>query len=271
MSNEHLNEAAASFARYMLACGADLAYGGRPRLEPLSGAVQPPNFLDLLLDLIRTYHKVAGQTDARLRSFVAEAFSGDFTDAFRSRWKQVIEVINVTAGMPRPIGATLATEGYFIAKSLTAMRKEMTGQTDARILLGGKSSGFQGKYPGLVEEAFLAMDGPNPQPVYLIGGFGGAARAVIDVLEKRSTPVFTRDWQEQKNPKYKAVADLYPENDQVDYQSLVRFFSEKGVAFLSQHNGLTVEDNRRLFHTPNVLEMVYLALLGLGRVLGNQG
>ena len=41
-----------------------------------------------------------------------------------------------------------------------------------------------------------------------------------------------------------------------------------GIAGLCATNGLTPEENRRLFETPHIIEMVYLVLRGLQRVLG---
>ena len=57
-----------------------------------------------------------------------------------------------------------------------------------------------------------------------------------------------------------------PPSDPVDYVSLVGEFNAWGVAGLSASNGLTAEENRRLFKTPHVIEMVALVLRGLLRV-----
>jgi hypothetical protein len=265
MGPQHLNEAATAFARYLLACGADLAYGGRPRLTSLPDGTVPPNFLDQLLDSVRAYNRAAaGEHNVRIRSFAAEAFAAEFSDAFRARWVSVVHITDVPAPVPRPAESCAAAFGYFVARSLTAMRQEMTRQTHAHVFLGGAAHSFKGKYPGLLEEAHLAMEAARP--VYLIGAFGGATRAVIDTLEGRPTPVLTREWQQQLSPSYTAVADLYAANDPVDYQAVVRFFRGQGIESLSRHNGLSEGENRRLFETPYLVEMVYLVLLGLGRV-----
>lgn len=66
------------------------------------------------------------------------------------------------------------------AKSLTALRKYLCRQTHGRLMIGGKRTGFQGRQPGLIEEAGLTL--AADQPLYLAAGFGGAtadiARAV---------------------------------------------------------------------------------------------
>lgn len=67
-----------------------------------------------------------------------------------------------------------------IAGSLTAMRKTVTGMSDARVILGGKRRGFVGTMPGILEEAMLAIDAGKP--VFLAGGFGGLAFDLADVV-----------------------------------------------------------------------------------------
>jgi len=52
------------------------------------------------------------------------------------------------------------------------MREQLLVRTQARIMLGGRTTGYKGKYPGLVEEALLTLQAGKP--LYLMGGFGGA-------------------------------------------------------------------------------------------------
>ena len=63
---------------------------------------------------------------------------------------------------------------------LTAMRRLMSDETDARILLGGRVEGYKGRMPGIAEEAIVSME--KRQPLFLIGGFGGCARDVAEML-----------------------------------------------------------------------------------------
>src|SRR5262249_8071947 len=141
---------------------------------------------------------------------------------FRAKWRNVIDTQIVPAGVPPPCPGE-AEQRYFTARSLTAMRCEMNQHTRARVLLGGRAFGFEGRYPGLVEEAWLAMSGENPQPVYLIGAFGGASRAVIDALEGEDTAVLAREQQERADPGYRAMAAVYDREaaagraDPIDY------------------------------------------------------
>jgi SLOG cluster2 len=56
------------------------------------------------------------------------------------------------------------------------MRKQITEQSQARLVVGRKLENFSGLVPGVVEEAWFSIT--QKQPIYLAGGFGGAARAV---------------------------------------------------------------------------------------------
>jgi hypothetical protein len=42
------------------------------------------------------------------------------------------------------------------------MREAMVERTDARIVLGGRVSGHQGKYPGIFEEAYVTLCAQKP-------------------------------------------------------------------------------------------------------------
>src|SRR5690606_12847315 len=82
------------------------------------------------------------------------------------------------AGLPPalvPHAATAArgsTERcYLRARGLTHLRRRLTATTNARLCIGGKLGGSQGRYPGIVEEALLAIEAK--QPLYVSGLFGG--------------------------------------------------------------------------------------------------
>ena len=62
------------------------------------------------------------------------------------------------------------------ARELTTLRREITKRLDpgCRVCLGGKTSGYEGRKPGVQEEAQMALE--YNKPLYLMGGFGGATR-----------------------------------------------------------------------------------------------
>jgi SLOG cluster2/TIR domain len=266
----HLDDAAVEFARYLLESRAILAYGGDLR---------PGGFTALLRDLVWTYNATDGGIPERIRGYIAWPVHRDRlrNDPTYLKWTDERNRIKFRF-VPRPSDLEELPAGppahrspenlYFWARCLSAMRASMNEEIDARVLLGGKLEGYMGRWPGLVEEALLAKR--SGKPIYLVGGFGGCTTALIDAIEGRAPDGLTKSYQ-YRDPTYQTMLERYFQDaatDSVDYASLVGEFQAWGVAGLSATNGLTAEDNRRLFETPHVIEMVALVLRGLLRVFG---
>ena len=60
------------------------------------------------------------------------------------------------------------------------MRQAMRGETDARVVLGGRVEDHRGAMPGIAEEALLSFE--SDQPLFLVGGFGGCSRDIAETL-----------------------------------------------------------------------------------------
>jgi hypothetical protein len=76
----------------------------------------------------------------------------------------------------------------------------------------------------------------------------------------------TSDFQ-RKDAEYAAMTDFYNQrhpDSPIDYAALVADFETAGIAGLN--NGLEEDENRRLFETNDIDEMVALVLRGLARV-----
>ena len=144
------------------------------------------------------------------------------------------------------------------ARSLTKMREEMENDVDARIILGGRLTGFKGKYAGIIEEFLIASQ--KNHPIYLIGGFGGAAKAIVDIREGKDADLLTLA---EETPSYTGFLTYYNDNnsDKIDYSSI-----KKQIINYTFNNGLTPEENDTLFRTTNILEIVSLILKGLNNV-----
>ncbi len=69
---------------------------------------------------------------------------------------------------------------------LTVLRHWMTSLLDpgCRVCLGGTVKGYEGEEPGVMQEARLAL--AHQKPLYLMGGFGGAASAFRSEHDSRS-------------------------------------------------------------------------------------
>jgi len=151
------------------------------------------------------------------------------------------------------------------ARSLTAMRERMNAEIHARLLLGGQARGL-GKYPGLAEEALLALRAGKP--VYLIGAFGGCAEAIIEALRGNKPAAFTLDYQAAETVSRAAIelynSQLAPGGEPIDYKALIAEFGGFSIAGLN--NGLDAAENECLLTTVNLPEMIALVLRGLGRL-----
>jgi len=151
------------------------------------------------------------------------------------------------------------------ARSLTAMRERMNAEIHARLLLGGQARGL-GKYPGLAEEALLALRAGKP--VYLMSAFGGCAEAVIEALRGNKPAALTLDYQVADSVSGAAIelynSQLPPGGEPIDYKALTAEFEKFGIAGLN--NGLRAAENERLLTTMNLPEMIALVLRGLSRL-----
>jgi hypothetical protein len=145
------------------------------------------------------------------------------------------------------------------------MREQMNDDIDARIVLGGQSGRFLGRYPGIAEEALIALK--SGKPTFLLGGFGGCAGDLIEALDGGEPRRLTTDYQTGESPHAESYAKLYDYYNErhpdapIDYPALCKAFRETGIPGLN--NGLDEAANRRLFKTDDVDVMVALVLKGL--------
>ncbi len=180
-SDVHFKGIVIEFSRYMLACGATLAYGGDFRQG---------GFTEVLFDLKATYKGNASKIVSYL-GWPIHAEMGELTDAEKLRFQDAAEFEKspipdgVDESIPRdkflpPIKTNLDNMLIW-ARSMSKMRREyLAKENDAQILLGGRLTNYSSKYPGVVEEAYEIMKAGKP--LFLIGAFGGATKAVIDAV-----------------------------------------------------------------------------------------
>ena len=191
------------------------------------------------------YNNISLSVKAEYRSCRVELVDGQPSDAVPDEAKSEF--------IP-PVGNE---NRYMWATSLTAMRYQEEQEAAARILVGGRTSGFTGQMAGIVEEFIIAKE--KNHPIYLIGGFGGAAKVLVDIIEKKDG--VSSDTLKQKaltDDKYRALCDYYESKAQhIAYEDL------DNITIAQLGNGLTEEDNKRLFHSVNVIEIVSLVLKGL--------
>ena len=238
-SEGHLREAVAEFAIYLLASGANLAYGGDLR----SGG-----FTELLFELVMRYRRQE-DTDARVIDYLAwpvhvrmKATDLDALAAELQGFAQLALIGQDGRWMSMEDRYTLLSHEpaeHEWGPGLTAMRRTMRRETDARIVLGGRVEGYKGDIPGIAEEALLSLE--VGQPLFLIGGFGGCTRDIAETVGLVDTWAGSRPpWPGRKQFKRYTQDDL--------------------------HNGLSTEENQVLACTPHLDQAVTLVMQGLRRL-----
>ena len=245
-------------ARHLLVSGAHLVYGGDLR---------PGGFTELFKDL--AYQYGIYEKDKTLKNYftnylawpiyvgMAPATYAEYKSCRVQCQKATIPDTIPTDLHGQMVPPSTVENLYYWAESLKAMRLEMESNIDARIILGGRVAGFKGYMPGLYEEAIIAAN--SKHPIFLLGGFGGAASRLIKLLkgETTSEKLFEECCSQHLYQKF--VTYLAKEKEEMNFKALDVFSNNMDVL----KNGLSKEDNERLFVTTNVTEIIALILKGL--------
>lgn len=252
-------------SRHLLIAGANMVYGGDLRKG---------GYTELFSDMSLQYKNYQGNVDREtffFRNYFAWPIHLSFTKEMKlyyanSRVKPVfVECPEEYKGDKyKPIAPVNNENNYIYALSLLKMRKQMETDTDARVILGGRTSGFSGFMPGVIEEFVQAVKVGHP--IYLLGGFGGAASIITSLINKeKSVEDVIKEACEE--PRY---ADFmsFCHNQGIDmgYNKLKEFVAN-GINCLN--NGLENEDNYILFQSTDVIEIVGLIIKGLKKTFGH--
>lgn len=244
----HFRLALGEIARSVIVSGGMLAYGGH---------LDPAGYTAFLLQELHRYSR----RDKPLRVYLALPEHRRVALNELKEQKDELglfgEVIYLDSGgnviqphQGRGAGPEPVTNAALTATSLTAMRQYMANDNHARILLGGRRTGFQGVLPGVIEEASISLK--RGQPLYLVGGFGGATFDTIQALGVDQGEWFPQAANTAQDTRLKAgLAELRT------------VASHQGWSGLN--NGLSDDENRLLARTPRPSEIAALISLGLGR------
>lgn len=249
LTDAHLRDAMAEIARHLLAGGASLVYGGDLRKG---------GFTELLFELVSRHRVDADPNDPHaarndlataVRWFVAWSIHAPLAatalDQLAADLAGVAEAVYLTLDGRRMTKSERAalqpqqpSEDDW-SQALTAMRRTMREESDARIVLGGRVDGYKGVMPGIAEEALESLR--NKQPLFLLGGFGGCAHDIAELVGLIAPTRASRPtWPGQQH------------------------FAGFTPACL--HNDLTDAENATLARTVHVDQAVVLVLRGLLRL-----
>lgn len=274
----HFDRAVIEISRYLLLAGASLCYGGHLGNEGYTLA---------LFELVRA-HPVEGLPSfERILNYVGWPLP--LTTEQRAKYKVVAQFRR----MPRPTDLSEADAPEFVdpieklfsdetsplhrfawARGMSEMREAQTKDVKARVVLGGKmgptvsvqpngdrlEKWYKSRIPGVLEEVLISLK--HQQPVYLVGGFGGCARMIADLLKGNDREEMSWDFQ-KKAPHAEAMCELYQTRgiNWWSYEEMTQFLQDSGIQGL--HNGLSEAENEELFVTVDVDQIVSLLLKGL--------
>lgn len=264
LSEIHLKDAMIEFARYLLVHGATLVYGGDLRDK---------GYTFLFSELAYLYRDKTEQEQSHFINYFAFPIYNLLTTQHKLDFKRNrVEIKEITPDWPgidaRKFLAPNDDQNRLIwAESITKMRRELNGNVDARIIIGGRMTKYAGRIPGLIEEATLALF--SDKPTYLIGTFGGATLKIIQALLGEQPEQLTQSWQ-IKNEQYNRFLSFYNTNqptNQINYAQMVTDINAYGLKRYSKNNGLSEEENMRLFTSQHLPETIFLTLKGLSKVL----
>jgi len=268
-------------SRYLLIKGATLAYGGHLGSE---------GYTEKLFELVRAHNALDGvEPVERIVNYLGWPLHPSVRDKARFTFTATLKTINRPKGINERLSEDFKAAPDFFpadrsplhryawARGMTRMREIETGETCARVVLGGVfgptvgitpdgkriEKWYQGRIPGVFEELVISLRAG--QPVFLIGAFGGVAALVVDLLEGRDRREATWDFQ-KRAPHAEAMRDRYSErgDEWLDYPEMVDLIRSKGIRGLNPL--LSKKDNQILFRTRNVMQMIELLLKGLGRL-----
>ncbi len=271
-TEHHVCDATAYLARCLVSAGAAIGYGGDFRDD---------SYTELLGNLITAYNQTAAEPSDLLHSYLSALIAlDDLPDDL------MVTVHHLGHGdfacralVPPPT----AEPGHPEALYVSDMRRVMAEDTQARVILGGKTQprtekdgpGYGGRYPGVIEEAWRTL--AVGKPLYVLGGFGGAAALVADLLDQEeSTPRCLQDgtWlAHELFDDHAAAIDADPYRRQLGLprrmEDLAQAVRELGAKMLDGDqaarawNGLTVEQNRALFRSRDPVTIASLVVDGL--------
>jgi hypothetical protein len=264
LSTHHLKDVMIELARYIMANSGTLLYGGH---------LQNEGYTKLFAELSYQY-KYLNDKSFRFVNYFPFPNSNSLTVENKADFvKQQVEPIVIE--IPRHLGDIDKSrkydpfhnieDRYIFSECFSDMRKIMANESNARILLGGKQSNFLGYLPGIIEEAYYSL--MANKLIYIIGGFGGAAKSLSNVIRGDVPKELTDEFQ-YSNSFIQEFKKVYSNKSSVpiDYQNLLDFLKQFNLERLSEMNGLSADENLVLIESQNIHEIVFLIMKGLMKI-----
>lgn len=229
--NIHLKTIQEEIAKYLLYSKNKIVYGGDINYD------EKFNFVRILADIADKYR-------FRNKSIINYSLHPLFNNIpvnIKAEYKNLIDFIDYDKNQD-------------FALNLSLMREEMAKVCDARIMIAGKHFGYSSNYPGLLEEAYFTLK--ERKPLYLVGGFGGISKLIIDLIKGKDVKELTFDWQKEHRDNEK-FRNLLEDGISVDYDEIINTIKNTKL------NNLSDEDNEILFYSSSIEEIIFYIMKGL--------
>ena len=282
----HFDAARIELTRYLLLRGATLAYGGH---------LGSRGYTEALFELVRSYRfDSCVEKVAPIENYVGWPIP--FSKGTRA--KNALDASFVRVGRPDGVDEALhedfieeptevfpaersAMHRYAWARGMTAMRERMSSIGCARVVLGGvyapttgilpdgttREKWYAGRIPGVFEEVMISLR--EEQPVFLLGGFGGAAGLLAGVLTSDPDEPLPEGatWEfHQGAPHALEIRRIYEDRGEEfwDYPEMFQELRTRGLSALNPL--LDEDDHRELLVSQDIGRIVELIMAGLDQL-----
>lgn len=269
-TSAHLLDTSHAVARTLLSCGATLSYAGDFRKM---------GYTERLWALVSAYNQTSTTPADLLHAYLPVNVKVPKAYPIKTRSMRNDDVLKARAAVEFS-----PHEPSWLF--LSDLRRVMAHTTRARVAIGGKSlprgsdprpgQGYSGPFPGVVEEAYRTLK--QGRPLYVAGGFGGAAQLVVSCLTG-TVPTALRQSTFSGNQAFvnlagelKGVAGDHPtvwlpESIDLMAEELVemgrKHFMVNGDEGAVAQNGLTKAENELLWTTRDAAAVAALTMKGL--------
>lgn len=258
----HLIQLSQDLARHLISRGAELTYGGDLRDN---------GFTEFIFNESLAYQTRAMTDKIQIHNYIAWPIYTADTEKLKD-WKanyitiaKMIEVPpadDILDFIPNVKAFMLPSNAenlYVWSRNLTEMRKILAEKCNIRICAGGRLTGYKGIIPGILEEIILTAE--KKRPLFLLGGFGGITASICEAIRNKFIPKeLTKEWQIENNAGYKELLNLYEQRSPgaINYDKI-----SESILNIEFNNGLTEEENLKLFSTPFIDEALYFVFKGI--------
>lgn len=273
LTEAHCQETIIEFARYLIAAGATIVFGGYFGSDSIG---------QWLLRILEVYGHSEGPQALRMKA----VFPFPIGLKLRSEQKELLSRLLHYRVIPPPDDICLETQAgqglpsdpssfeskLVWTRCLTVARKQIAKDVDAVVVIGGKETGYMGRYAGLVEESLFAIR--ERKALFAVGCLGGCAQSIYSTLmglePELPCDAFNESIQKKDAGRFWSQFNRrFPSGslDRIDYKRLNAEFQGRGRRIKSLKNTLlTQQELDQLGTSHNLSECVSLVLKGLSEL-----